>query len=46
VLSGVDIYEKDDKIIMKAEIPRVTPKDIKLLVDGSLLIRDSLRNLA
>ena len=33
----VDIYEKDKKIVAKAEIPGVNPEDIKLSVDGNLL---------
>ncbi|MFH1458988.1 MAG: Hsp20/alpha crystallin family protein [Candidatus Omnitrophota bacterium] len=34
---AVDIYEKEDKIIAKAEIPGVKQEDLKLDVDGNLL---------
>lgn len=34
---AVDIYEKDNRIVAKAEIPGARPEDIKLSVDGNIL---------
>jgi HSP20 family protein len=34
---AVDIYEKDNKVIARIEIPGADPQDIKLTVDGNLL---------
>jgi len=36
-LPAVDIYEKNNTIVAKVEIPGVKPEDIKLSVDGNLL---------
>ena len=33
----VDVYEKDDKLVIKADIPGVDKKDIKIDVKGDLL---------
>lgn len=34
---AIDIYEKGEKIVAKAEIPGASPEDIRLSVDGNLL---------
>lgn len=36
-LPSVDIYEKDSRIVAKAEIPGISPDDIALSVDGNIL---------
>lgn len=36
-LPSVDIYEKDNRIVAKAEIPGITPADIALSVDDNIL---------
>ncbi len=37
-IPAVDVYEKDDKVFAKVEIPGAKPEDIRLQVDGNLLI--------
>ncbi len=33
----IDLYEKDDKIIVKAELPGIKAEEIELSIDGNLL---------
>jgi len=33
----VDLYEKDNKVIVKAELPGIKPEEAEILVDGNLL---------
>lgn len=34
---AVDVYEKDNRIIVKAELAGINPKELELSVDGNLL---------
>jgi HSP20 family protein len=36
-LPAIDVYEKDNKVIVKAELPGIEKKDIELNVDGDIL---------
>ncbi len=33
----IDVYEKNGKVVVKAELPGASPEDIRLSVDGNLL---------
>ena len=33
----IDVYEKDSKVMVKAELPGVKPEEVNLSVDGNLL---------
>lgn len=34
---GLDIIEKDNKVIVKAEVPEIEEKDIKVRIDGDVI---------
>ncbi len=37
VFPPIDLYEKDNKVVVKAEIPGIEPEKLDLSVDGNLL---------
>lgn len=37
IVPRIDLYEKDNKVIVKAELPGVEPEKVDLSVDGNLL---------
>lgn len=41
----VDIYETDDNIVLKAELPGVNPNDVEIRVEGSTLYMKGERKL-
>jgi HSP20 family protein len=43
-LPALDIYEKENNVVVKAEIPGVKPDDIKLSVDGNILTISGEKN--